>query len=91
MVGVEAADQLGDPVAQLQREVGGGGAHQLADVLHSHGTVRPEAGGMLGFAHDAGWDDPPEPLTGTISSSESIRDWSASEIAPWSPISQPWL
>src|SRR5207248_4401326 len=51
MVGRQAADQLDDAVAQLQGEVGGGGAHELADVVDRDLAVRAQAGGMLGFAH----------------------------------------
>src|SRR5581483_3077401 len=30
----QPGDQLPDPVAKLEREVGGGGAHELVQVLH---------------------------------------------------------
>ena len=83
MVGRQRRDQLGDAVAQLQGEVRGGGAHQLADVLHGHLVVGAGAVGMLEFAHEEG------PVTGEISSRASIRDWASRSIARSSPMSQP--
>src|SRR3954447_14130912 len=49
MLGRQAADQVLDPVAELQREVRGGGAHELAHVLH--GGLALEAVGLLVLAH----------------------------------------
>ena len=46
-------------------------------------------GWILGFAH--GWRLGEGAFTGTISSSESSRDWSSTEIACSSPMTQPWL
>ncbi len=53
MVGRQAGDQRGDAIAQLQREVRRGGAHQLAHVLDGH-LVRLaalQAIGIFGLAH----------------------------------------
>src|SRR5436190_17005315 len=47
----QPADQLGDPVAQLEREVRSGGAHELTYVVDRDLVVALEAGGILGFAH----------------------------------------
>jgi hypothetical protein len=72
MVRGEVADQLGDAVSQLEREVRRRGAHELAHVLDGDVVAR-EAGGILGFAHD--WRlEGEDVFTGTISSSESSRD-----------------
>jgi hypothetical protein len=46
----QAGDQPRDPVADLQREVGGGGARELTDVLDGDLVLGPEALGMLGLA-----------------------------------------
>src|SRR6185436_8725917 len=51
VVGRKAADERGDAVAQLQREVRGRGAHELAHVLDGDRVVGGAAGGVLGFAH----------------------------------------
>src|SRR3954462_14187146 len=89
MVGVQRGDQPRDAVAQLQREVRRGGAHELADVVD--GDVAREAVGMLGLAHGEGvlegWEA--RSLTGTISRSASIWDWTGTEKACSSPMIQP--
>src|SRR5579884_2612735 len=51
MVWRQVADQRPDAVTQLQREVGGGGAHQLADVVDRDLSTVAKAVGMLGLAH----------------------------------------
>src|SRR5436853_567033 len=51
VVGRQRGDELRDPVAQLQREVRRGGAHELAHVLDRDLVVRPGALGVLGLAH----------------------------------------
>src|SRR3954454_22427843 len=82
-------DEVDDAVAQLQREVRGGGAHERPHVLDGDRVAVLQALGVLGLAHDCwGWA---LAFTGTISSSESRRDWSTTEIAPSSPMIQPWL
>src|SRR4051794_9280637 len=89
MVGGQTLDQSRDAVAQLQREVGGGGAHELAHVLDRDLPIRAEAIRVLGFAHGA-----PEGrrlVAGAISNNASIRPCEATEIALSSPTSQPWL
>src|SRR4051794_24787790 len=89
MVGGQPLDQPCYAVAQLQREVVGGGAHELAHVLDRDLPIGAEAVGVLGFAHGA-----PEGrrlLAGEISSMESIRLCESTEIALSSPTSQPWL
>src|SRR5829696_6355137 len=82
----EPGDQLADAVAQLQGEVRGGGAHQLADVVDRHLVLRAQALGLLGLGH--GVQSPPV-LTGWISRRVSMRDWTSAEMAASSPISQP--
>src|SRR4051794_29488437 len=51
MVGREVADEHRDAVAQLEREVRGGGAHELADVLEGNLVVGVATVGTLGLAH----------------------------------------
>lgn len=51
MPGGEGRDQLRDAFAQLQREVRGGGAHQLAYILHRHLVTWLRADRVLGLAH----------------------------------------
>ena len=82
IVGRQTADQPVDPVAQLEREVGGGGAHQLADVFHGHAVVGALAPRLFGFGHV------PQGSVSTrwISSRESMRDWAGKEIVVASPI-----
>src|SRR4051794_4358912 len=82
VVGGQRADELGDAVAQLQREVRGRGAHQLAHVLDGDLVVGSGALGVLGLAH---W----VVATGEISRRVSRWAWTAAEMACSSPISQP--
>lgn len=49
--GGKVRDQLRDAFAQLQCEVGGGGAHQLAHILHRHLVTWLCADRVLGLAH----------------------------------------
>src|SRR5215210_6752515 len=49
VIGRQATDQVGDPVAQVKREVRGGGAHQLAHVLERRLAL--VAVGSLELAH----------------------------------------
>ncbi len=51
IVGTQRRDQLADPVAELQGEVGGGGAHELADVVDGDDVPGTPALGLLGFGH----------------------------------------
>src|SRR3954451_15857954 len=51
MIGVEPADQRGDAVAKLQREVRRRGAHELAHVLDGDLVVGGASARVLGFAH----------------------------------------
>ena len=81
MIGRESTNQRADAFPQLKREVGGGGAHQLADVLDRDRMALTQAVGMLGLTH----------FCGTTSSRLSIWAWTATEIAEVSPITQPWL
>ena len=76
----QVRDELADPVADLQREVRRGGAHELAHVLHRDLVVRPGALGLFALAHFS--------LTGTISRRESMRDCASTEMAASSPINQ---
>jgi hypothetical protein len=81
VTGGQVADQPADSLAQLEREVRGGGAHQLADVVEGDVTPLAESVWMFGLAH----------FCGTTSSRLSISAWTGTEIAFWSPITQPWL
>src|SRR4051794_1774114 len=85
MLGRKRADELGDAVAHLQREVRRRGAGELAHVLDGDLPAGTAALWVLGFAHDV------DRLrsTGTISSSASRRAWAAAETARSSPITQP--
>jgi hypothetical protein len=50
----QAGDQLRDPVAQLEREMGRRGAHQTAHFLYGHLPLAAGAGrgaGILGLTH----------------------------------------
>jgi hypothetical protein len=101
MIRGQVGDQRRDPVAQLQGEVGGGGAHQLAHVLDAHlpgALLARKAARVLGLAHSP-WaedarsacaaDSSPLCLLGTIWSRESSSVWVTGEIICSSPISQP--
>ncbi len=85
----EVPDQSTDPLAKLQSEVGGGGAHQLPDIIDSHLATFPKPVWVLGLAHPQGVL--PVLLTGCGSRSESTLAWTPTEIALESPITQPWL
>ena len=85
MVRRQARDQPRDAVADLQREVGGGGAHQLTHVLDGDLVLRPEALGKLCLAHRLWFFV----MTGEISSRRSIFDCAAIDTAVSSPTIQP--
>jgi hypothetical protein len=82
----QRADELGDPVAQLEREVRRRGAHELAHVVD--GDLAAGAIGMLGLAHEDGLDSVCS-VTGLISRRASIRACVATGSAASSPIIQP--
>jgi hypothetical protein len=84
MVLGEVLDQVAQPVADLQREVRGRGTHELAHVVDRDLVLRVEAVRALHLAHGVALPS----VTGTISRRESIRAWTSSEIAVWSPINQ---
>src|SRR4051812_43822070 len=67
----EAVDELGDAVAQLEREVGGRGTHQLAHVLDA--DLAADAFRMFGLAHR------PQ----ATASSWSASCWSSSALSTW--------
>src|SRR5450759_409499 len=93
----QAGDQARDAVAQLQGEVRGGGAHQLAHVLDADLAVAlgKQAAGILGLAH--GWafgvvwgeGAGSEAARGEISSIASSSGWVVAGMARSSPMSQP--
>lgn len=90
VTGGELADQGADALAQLEGEVRSGGAHELADIVHSDLAALAQAIGVLGLAHGR-YGPCPAAFWGTTSRRASISAWTASEIALWSPISHPWL
>src|SRR5215210_3321030 len=49
MLGRQALNKVADAVAQLEREVGGGGPHQLAHILHCR--LAAHATALLVLAH----------------------------------------
>ena len=74
-----AADQPADAVAQLEREMRRGGAHQLAHVLDGHLVLGAQAVGMLGLLIcGRSWS-----RSGAISSRLSMRDCTVD--ARWRP------
>src|SRR4029450_9876597 len=81
MVLGELGDEARDAVAQLQREVRGGGAEE-----HAHlpaGDLPPDAVGMLGLAHGSWpWEGSD---TGSISRSSSRRACAVGPSARSSP------
>ena len=79
----QVLDQVADPAAELQREVRGGGAHQLADVLDGRLMFGGEAVGVLGLAHLL-------VLAGITCISSSTSAWAASDTARSSPMIQAW-
>ena len=84
----QAADEPGDAVADLQREVRRRGAHQLADVVDRDLVAGGLADGALGFAHgllDCAW----LVWAFLISRRESMRACVATEMARSSPTIQP--
>lgn len=103
MIVGQSRDQAGDAVAQLQGEVGSGGAHQLTHVLHAHlaRALSDQAVRALGLAHgpvvcvgslegDAGGVTAGSDAgREAISRIESSRACTVAEIALSSPISQP--
>ena len=82
----QAGDQPRDAVAQLQREVGRRGAHQLAQVVDGDLALRAQALRLLGLGH---WEVQSPVSTGWISRRASMRDCTSAEMADSSPISQP--
>src|SRR5215218_2439443 len=82
--GRQGLDQAADAVADLQREVGGGGAGEGADVLGRHRLPLTKQLGVLGLAHS-----PPPILASSVSSSTSAC--CCTSIASWSPITHTWL
>jgi hypothetical protein len=54
MTGGEAADQPAYPLSQLQREVWGGGAHQLTDVVDGDLAAFTQSIWMLCLTHFCG-------------------------------------
>lgn len=105
VTGGQVRDQFGYAFAQLQREVGGGGTHQLTHILNRHFVTLLRANGVLGLAHFFGKGNvvagvvveevavevvDDEPL-GDISSKPSSSACVVALIALSSPISQPWL
>ena len=84
VVGRQRLDQAADPVADLQREVGGGGAGEGADVLGGDLVAPAEQLGVLGLAHSS------PPILASSASSSTSACWFTS-IASWSPITQTWL
>src|SRR2546421_1306729 len=81
IVRVETADQCANPLAELEREMGGRCPHQLADVVDGDPAAVAQAGWMLSLTH----------FCGTASSRVSISAWTETEIALGSPITHPWL
>jgi len=81
MVSRQVADQLADPLAELEGEVRGGGAHELAHIVHRDLAVGAEAIGMLGFAH----------FWGTASNRLSTSACTEVDTACWLPMIQAWL
>jgi hypothetical protein len=65
----QVTDQRSYPLTQLESEVGGRGAHQLADVVDRDLSARPQTIWMLGLAHRLGPCE--EELTGWGSRSAS--------------------
>ncbi len=70
--------------------MGGGGAHQLADVVDGDLAALAQPLWVLGLAHRL-LGALRIVLTGRTSSTLSSCDCSETEIAPGSPITQPWL
>lgn len=79
----QVANQSPDPGAELQCEVGCGGSHQLAHILHGHPVALTQTVGILLLAHFE--------LCATASRRLSISAWTETEIASGAPITQPWL
>src|SRR5450755_620132 len=69
----EAADQRPDPLSKLEREMRGGGSHQLAHILDCDLSAITQAVWVLRLAHL-------EPC-GTASRRLSISAWTGIEIA----------
>ena len=74
MIGRERGDQLRDALAQLQREVGRRGAHELAHVLDRDVVGGGAALGRLGLAHVLG-----SPVARTTAALEETRVYCEAE------------
>jgi hypothetical protein len=99
----QAGDQTRNAVTQLQREMGGGSAHQLAHVLDAHSAIAlpAQAGRILSLAQGAVvWvgslaGAPEAPTAGSavgrelISNIESSSAWVVEEMALSSPTTHP--
>src|ERR1700709_446521 len=84
VLGRQRLDQAADAVADLQREVGGGGAGEGADVLRRDRLGPGQQLGGLGLAPS------PPPILASSASSLTSACWFTS-IASWSPITHTWL
>ena len=84
VVGRQRLDQSADAVADLEREMGGGGAGEGADVLGADRVLGSEELGALGLAHGS-------PPIFASSASWSISACWFTSMASWSPITQTWL
>src|SRR5215510_8209816 len=83
VLGRQRLDQAADAVTDLQREVGGGGAGEGADVLRRDLRLGQQLR-VLGLAHS------PPPILASSASSLTSACWFTS-IASWSPITHTWL
>src|SRR5258707_1156832 len=84
VLGRQRLDQAADTVADLEREVRGGGAGQGADVLRRDLMRLGQQLGALGLAHRS------PPILASSASSLTSACWFTS-IASWSPITHTWL
>src|SRR3954469_16132849 len=84
--GGQRADQPPDPIADLEGEVGGGGAGQRPHVLDRHLVLGREQLGSLRLAHGF----PRGPIFASSARSSIAACW-LTLIASWSPITHTWL
>src|ERR1051325_11138376 len=84
VVGGQRLDQAADAIADLEREVGGGGPGEGADVLRRDLVGRRQQVRVLGLAHGS------PPILATSASSFTFACCLTS-IASWSPITHTWL
>src|SRR5215207_11279905 len=84
VLGRQRLDQAADAVADLQREVGGGGAGEGADVLRRDPLRLGQQLRVLGLAHSL------PPILASSASLLTSACWFTS-IASWSPITHTWL